>query len=209
MTEDKADQIIRCVKECWWRVLLLIGIPLFFAVPLLWEWPEVVIVADGLAAWFQAIGAIAAIVMAFFVSRFSAKSARTLQMEKEQRERTRIESGYKEVVLSLVAETMSIVRAIREKSEEEFRSGWEGFIEQRVSVRLRAFNSVPLYDLGNRERIMMAVVIEGELIWLAGEVRNYMDGQNKEARFKALRHVVANSVAKNAEAARRGFLATF
>lgn len=40
MTEEKADQIIRCVKECWWRVGVLLSLGLLFILLVMHGWPQ-------------------------------------------------------------------------------------------------------------------------------------------------------------------------
>lgn len=39
MSEEKANQIIRCVKECWWRVTVMLSIPAITAIALFSTWP--------------------------------------------------------------------------------------------------------------------------------------------------------------------------
>lgn len=56
MTEEKVGQIIRCVKECWWRVGVLLVILLGFLLVVAYGWPH----GDWGFGW-GAIGAIATV----------------------------------------------------------------------------------------------------------------------------------------------------
>ncbi|MGE8519722.1 MAG: hypothetical protein ACN6OK_05715 [Alcaligenes faecalis] len=67
MKKGDADQLIRCMKECWWRVALVIAIPLALMAWVFWGSPVTMTLEDGAAAWVQAVGSIGAIVVAIYV----------------------------------------------------------------------------------------------------------------------------------------------
>lgn len=67
MKKEDADQLIRCVKECWWRMALVLAIPLAIMAWVLWGSPVAVALEDGAAAWVQAFGSIGAVVAAIYV----------------------------------------------------------------------------------------------------------------------------------------------
>lgn len=73
MKKEDADQLIRCVKECWWRVLLLLIPPLAFVVWAIYGWPVTVVLEDGAAAWVQAIGVIVGLAIAVVVPIFQQR----------------------------------------------------------------------------------------------------------------------------------------
>lgn len=54
MKKGDADQLIRCMKECWWRVALVIAIPLALMAWVFWGSPVTMTLEDGAAAWVQA-----------------------------------------------------------------------------------------------------------------------------------------------------------
>lgn len=74
MKKEDADQLIRCVKECWWRVAILLLIPtlLFFV---LWSDSEGMEWKFGWAA-LAAIGSLLAAIAAFVASSIALKIAR-------------------------------------------------------------------------------------------------------------------------------------
>ncbi|QRF90263.1 hypothetical protein CLH39_08500 [Alcaligenes faecalis] len=39
MKKEDADQLIRCVKECWWRVMTVIGVLILGLIPIFSKWP--------------------------------------------------------------------------------------------------------------------------------------------------------------------------
>lgn len=75
MTEEKANQIIRCVKECWWRVVLVFALPAVAAISILSEWP-----------WRESPWSAAAAIATFFAGGsalwISLREARERQAER-------------------------------------------------------------------------------------------------------------------------------
>ena len=89
MTEENADQIIRCIKECWWRagILLALTVGAFLLIASGWpEWSKtlffwvlvIVFIAliikgvsfvcvENKAAWVQAVGSILAVGVAIYI----------------------------------------------------------------------------------------------------------------------------------------------
>ncbi|QCP82375.1 hypothetical protein D0C27_10980 [Alcaligenes faecalis] len=67
MKKEDADQLIRCVKECWWRMALVLAIPLGIMALVFWGSPVTVALEDGAAAWVQALGSVGAVVAAIYV----------------------------------------------------------------------------------------------------------------------------------------------
>ncbi|ULH05369.1 hypothetical protein [Alcaligenes faecalis] len=67
MKKEDADLLIRCVKECWWRMALVLAIPLGIMAWVFWGSPVTVALEDGAAAWVQAFGSIGAVVAAIYV----------------------------------------------------------------------------------------------------------------------------------------------
>lgn len=67
MKKEDTDQLIRCVKECWWRMALVIAIPLALIAWVFWGSPVTMAFEDGAAAWVQAFGSIGAVIAAIYV----------------------------------------------------------------------------------------------------------------------------------------------
>lgn len=87
MKSEDADQLIRCVRECWWRVLLLLTIPSSVIAWAIYGWPVTVVVSDGVAAWAQAFGSIVGIGVAILVARYQSIKSRELLSEQWEKER--------------------------------------------------------------------------------------------------------------------------
>ena len=68
MKKEDADQLIRCVKECWWRVAVLFFLIFGFALIAMYGFPSFEL--DQIAAaWVQAIGSILALFVSIGVVR--------------------------------------------------------------------------------------------------------------------------------------------
>nr|WP_321278680.1 hypothetical protein [Alcaligenes faecalis] len=79
MKKENADQLIRCVKECWWRVLLVLVFPAVAVIAVFSDWPSKE------QPW-SAIGAIVAAI-AVVVALFQLNHAKTDDHEKRARYR--------------------------------------------------------------------------------------------------------------------------
>lgn len=66
MKKEDADQLIRCVKECWWRVAILFFLIFGFALLAIFGLPSFEFDQTA-AAWVQAIGSLLALVIAIAV----------------------------------------------------------------------------------------------------------------------------------------------
>lgn len=58
MTKENVDQVIRCVKECWWRVGLVFLIPSIAVISLSVDWKP----SSSITDWLTAVGTVAAVV---------------------------------------------------------------------------------------------------------------------------------------------------
>lgn len=188
MTEKQADQICRCVKECWWRALLVVAIPIFLVLSLQQGWPVIVTLEDGMAAWVQAIGSVVAIVGAYFISRFSAGLAQRQQLEKEERERKRIENGYKEVARILYTQAKTVIETIENAEElSVLKARWDEYAKASIMASLKAFNDIPLYDIGSAERVRDATLLEMDVRLIVKLVTDAISENYNEERFNELR----------------------
>lgn len=160
MTEEKADQIIRCVKECWWQVLIVLLIGLGLPITLFDSWPEL---DQATAAWVQALGSIGAIIGAFVISKKTFDDERTLRRESQEKERERIFQGYRAVVLHLAEEARSLVELMKKNDARSLVSAWKVARRATAHACLSAFNSIPIYDLGTPERIKWAFFLKEEV----------------------------------------------
>lgn len=78
MTEEKANQIIRCVKECWWRVGLLLLLVFCFVLTLIHGWPS----GDWGLGW-GAVGALSAMAIGCIALKVSATQNRWIADKRE------------------------------------------------------------------------------------------------------------------------------
>ncbi|MCQ9618344.1 hypothetical protein L1889_18055 [Paenalcaligenes niemegkensis] len=124
MTEEKVDQIIRCVKECWWRVLLVIAIPALLIASLLNGWPVRIEMESGAAAWAQACVSFFAIIAAFMIGG--------AQQRAELRRRSQDQKDQLNALLETISSCEEQVSYIAERLEDPSRS-----IENKLSFCLR------------------------------------------------------------------------
>lgn len=123
------------------------------------------------AAWVQALGSVGAIVVAVFIGRESMRSAERLQLDRDLAERKRIETGYREVIRTLSAQTVAVISTVETaESVDSLRTNWYRYAEESINASLRAINSIPLYDLGNSERILFATILEMDARWVIRRV---------------------------------------
>lgn len=102
MKKEDADQLIRCVKECWWRVLIIFAIPSFALVAVKSDWP-----------WKESPWAAAAAVATFFAG-VVALCLGVTQVKKERAARIargRIAASYIEPVAKKTAGTLGLYLA--------------------------------------------------------------------------------------------------
>lgn len=95
MTRENADQVIRCIKECWWRVGVLLVILLGFALIAMHGWPQ-----GGWGLGWGAIGATASVVIGVFAIQVSYIQMEWLK-EKRRFEKKRIVKKIEEIVFFL------------------------------------------------------------------------------------------------------------
>ncbi|MBH0311259.1 hypothetical protein I7E32_12885 [Alcaligenes faecalis] len=84
MKKEDADQLIRCVRECWWRVLLLLTIPPSFVVWAIYGWPITVAVEGGMPVWGQVLVTVLGIWSAVYAANQGAKAASRLKEEQRK-----------------------------------------------------------------------------------------------------------------------------
>lgn len=111
------------------------------------------------AGWVQAVGSIAAIVMAYLVGAKQAKDARQSALEVYQLDRTRVERGCQALVIKLVGEVYGISRAATKFSVRDFVEAWRFYSEPAMRGVLDAFDNMPIHELGGGNSIQVAFEI--------------------------------------------------
>lgn len=154
MTEEKADQIIRCVKECWWQVLIVLGTGFGLAVLLFHGWFEL---NSMVASWVQALGSVGAILIAVYVLREQQKHF----LEAEERRLVEAESR---LLLSLHTEIDLRWAQYMDRLGSKIESGEirnMGLIEWRTPENPFPVYSAACSDLGViRDHSILALVIK-------------------------------------------------
>lgn len=122
MKKEDADQLIRCVKECWWRVaiLLLIPILLFFV---LWLDGDDMDWKFGWSA-LAAIGSLLAAIAAFVASSTALKIARQ-EWDKEKEQKGQKALMYKWLFMGEIGSLQASFEAI-ENQVEKYIAAQEG-----------------------------------------------------------------------------------
>lgn len=67
MKKEDADQLIRCVKECWWRGVIVLSVPTALIAWAIWGWPLSVTLESSAADWLQVFGVLFGVVVAVAV----------------------------------------------------------------------------------------------------------------------------------------------
>lgn len=125
-----------------------------------WPWPD----ADGQtwAAWIQAIGSIGAIYGAFKVGSYQARAAEKAARELERDRHNAVLNGYAAVITHLIRMSKRAMRAFDALSAQlrpgdvfftEFAYAWRNQVRVDLQVAIRAFDAIPVHELGSAERI--------------------------------------------------------
>lgn len=159
MKKEEADQLIRCVKECWWRVLLLLTIPVAFMVWAIYGWPVIMSVEDGAAAWVQAIGSILAIVGTALIARTEFKRSLAVERRQIRRERAAQRERQLAIIQMEISKVISVSQLCKEVlditedalNKDDFTVSAEVFIgrvnaaERLIAEIMLKIDKVPVY----------------------------------------------------------------
>src|SRR5690606_16234671 len=88
--------------------------------------------------------------------------------------------GYKNVVLNLISQALSIAKIMTKNDVATFRAAWESFLGPTASACLAALDALPMHDLGSSERIQIAFAIREEAQDFFGKISSlprYADPQ--------------------------------
>lgn len=125
-----------------------------------WPWPN----ADGQtwAAWVQAIGSIGAIYGAFKVGSNQARAAERAARDLERDRHNARLNGYAAVIVHLINMAKIAIRGFENESAKlppdavhfpGFANAWKSHIRDDLQVAIRAFDAIPVHELGSRQRI--------------------------------------------------------
>lgn len=149
MTEEKVGQIIRCVKECWWRVGFLLLLAIGLALLVMYGWPFKVHVDVKLLNWVQTVAACIAGFGAIYTAYIALSVAR---QEREERRQS---------ALKYLLVEMSTFASFREVTERLLDTRFGGLTEKGFQEIKDVLNN--LRGL-NRERIIDASTAFGDVL---------------------------------------------
>lgn len=83
MNKENTDQVIRCIKECWWRVGFLLLLAIGLALLVMYGWPFKVHVDVKLLNWVQTVAAC----IAGFGGIYTAHIALSISLQDREKQR--------------------------------------------------------------------------------------------------------------------------
>lgn len=156
MKKEDADQLIRCVKECWWRVAILISIPAILTGWLLSDQKTMTLALD-----WTALAAIGTFLAAFAALRSSKVALRIAQRDWEKEMEVRYQKSliYKNLLKAPVEVLKADIDAIEEVMEKYLKQpknfpldpdfkNYMNQVVQPVSIGLISENIEGLHYLG-------------------------------------------------------------
>lgn len=130
MTEETVDRIIRCMKECWWRVGILLALIFGFVLLVTYGWPQ----GDWALDWtaLAAIGGLAAGFGAFYAARVALRIAEEEAKAREKNKRKQAAIYKWIMMIELVQLRMNL------NSIEGLLAGYEEIEEGSALDRVKA-----------------------------------------------------------------------
>lgn len=151
MKQEEAEQLIKCVKECWWRVAILLALISGFTLIAILGWPRYEL-DQTMAAWVQAIGTLIALGVAIAVPAWQNKKLE----ERRQKDAQRKLWQTLRLAWTLTSSCMHLARGIH-----EFRSNCDNSLSpadrsasrDRVDELASEIFKVPLSSIKNGEAL--------------------------------------------------------
>lgn len=178
MKKEDADQLIRCVKECWWRVGILLLLVSCFVLLAIHGWPQ----GDWALGW-GAIGAIATVVTgcaAVLIAYRQKKSNDERRSHLDwlaRRDANQLLNFINRELIKVVLETEKLITP-----ENLNAPRWIEVLNEVVSIRKR----LPREDVGYETENLL----NEELIFSLHELKEYvseLDNDAQEIDFWSLR----------------------
>jgi hypothetical protein len=145
------------------------------------------------AAWVQALGSIGAILVAIFISYWGTKSAVRNQLDREARERSRLELGCKHVLENLFDTLQSAYEHILTEKHEGFVHFWKHYLSDHLSAAMVAVERLPMHELGRRERVALAFAAQTAVRHFLWRMDKGLEEIETEPGFQSLREYVRDS----------------
>lgn len=135
------------------------------------------------AAWIQAIGSIGAIVGAFLLGSKQANDARALAITMADAQKLEREKAYFQVIGLLFHATINALDELNTRNLEVFRTLWAVVIENRCQGLLKAFDDLPLHDLGSTSRILHAAEMRAVVVDILNVARYAVSNDETKANL--------------------------
>lgn len=135
------------------------------------------------AAWIQAIGSIGAIIGAFLLGNKQAKDARTLAITMADLQKFEREKAYFQVIGLLFHATTNALNELNTRNLEAFHTLWAVVIENRCQGLLKAFDDLPLHELGSTSRILHAAEMRAVVVDILNVARYAVSDDETKANL--------------------------
>jgi len=160
---------------CAWAAILSVALAWF-----LWKvFPG----ADGqtLAAWFQAVGSIAAIIVAFLVGREQSKTALRAVTEEQRERRDSIVA-----VAGAAAEHARRIRDVLEQEDPGRAKMYNVYDKTVIDGIVHALTSAPTHEVGSPDGVIALLALRDQCAFLSVQMEKYLAGPRKLEEFQSL-----------------------
>jgi hypothetical protein len=139
--------------------------------------------SDGqtLAAWFQAVGSIAAITVAFLVGRDQSKAALRAVTEQQRERRDSIVA-----VAGAAAEHARRIRDVLEQEDTGRAMMHNVYDKTIVDGIVNALTSAPAHEVGSPDGVIALLALRDQFVFLGVQMKKYLDGPLELEEFRKL-----------------------
>ena len=134
-----------------------------------------------LAAWFQAVGSIAAIVVAFLVGREQSKTALLAVTEQQREKRASIVA-----IAGAGAEHARRIRDVLEQEDPGHAKMYNIYDKTIVAGMVHALTSAPAHDVGSSDGVIALLALRDQIAILGMHMEKYLAGPRKLEEFQSL-----------------------
>lgn len=135
------------------------------------------------AAWIQAIGSIGAIIGAFMLGSRQAMDARSLAIAMAESQKFERELAYFQVIGLLFHATINALDELNKRNIPSFHKLWTAVIEYRCQGLLKAYDDLPLHELGSTRRILHAAEMRATVVAILNVARYVVSAGETKANL--------------------------
>lgn len=140
---------------CWVALAIIAGLVLLAV--FVWKFPEG---SGEWASWMQALGTIFAIFASHKLGAKQATAAHESALRLEGIKVKRREDGLKKVADYLAKECRSAAEVLRwNRNANHFASAWRERNSESITVALKLFDAMPIYDMDAFDKVVIALKI--------------------------------------------------